>query len=102
MQAQIAHARHYTALDGLRGFAALSVLAFHLGRWLDIPWLGANGGLSVDTFFSLSGYVLALAYEKRVDSLSVIGFATAPLIRVITVILSPPAVTATYAMPSSI
>jgi len=65
MQAQIAHTRHYTALDGLRGFAALSVLAFHLGRWLDIPWLGANGGLSVDTFFSLSGYVVSLSLMRR-------------------------------------
>jgi len=98
MQAQIAHTRHYTALDGLRGFAALSVLAFHLGRWLDIPWLGANGGLSVDTFFSLSGYVLALAYEKRVDSLSVIGFATARLIRVMPMIVLAVAVSATYVL----
>ena len=64
MRTEITHTKHCTTLDGLRGFAALTVLGFHLGRWLDVPWLCANGNLSVDTFFCLSGYVLPLAYGK--------------------------------------
>ncbi len=52
------------SLDGLRGVAALAVVLFHVC----IP-LGAivapNGYLAVDFFFLLSGYVLALAYDKR-------------------------------------
>jgi peptidoglycan/LPS O-acetylase OafA/YrhL len=97
-EALIGRTRHYTALDGVRGFAALSVLAFHLGRWLDIPWLGANGGLSVDTFFTLSGYVLSLAYEKRIDSLTVLGFVAARLIRVMPMIVFAVAVSAPYVL----
>jgi peptidoglycan/LPS O-acetylase OafA/YrhL len=56
---------HYAALDGLRGFAAVSVLLYHVGHWLNAPLLAANAGLAVDFFFCLSGFVLALAYEKR-------------------------------------
>jgi Acyltransferase family len=56
---------HYTALDGLRGFAAISVVLFHIGHWLDAPLLAANSGLAVDFFFCLSGFVLALAYDRR-------------------------------------
>ena len=61
MQSRTANTAHYIALDGVRDLAAVSVLAFHLGRWLDAPWLAINGNLSVDTFFTLSGYALALA-----------------------------------------
>jgi peptidoglycan/LPS O-acetylase OafA/YrhL len=57
--------KHYAALDGLRGFAAVSVVIFHIGHWLDMPSLAANAGLAVDVFFCLSGYVLSLAYGKR-------------------------------------
>jgi peptidoglycan/LPS O-acetylase OafA/YrhL len=38
---------------------------FHIGDWLDMPSLAANAGLAVDVFFCLSGYVLSLAYGKR-------------------------------------
>ena len=57
--------KHYAALDGLRGFAAVSVVIFHIGHWLQVPSLAANAGLAVDLFFCLSGYVLSLAYGKR-------------------------------------
>ena len=41
------------ALDGMRAFAVLGVMAYHGG----IPWLGA-GFLGVDTFFVLSGFLI--------------------------------------------
>ena len=56
---------HYPALDGLRGLAAIAVVLFHLGHWLNIPMLATNSGLAVDFFFCLSGYVLALSYGPR-------------------------------------
>ena len=50
-------------LDGVRGFAALTVLFFHLR----IDGLDAfrRGYLMVDLFFMLSGFVMARAYEPK-------------------------------------
>ena len=56
---------HYAALDGLRGLASVSVVLFHIGHWLNAPFLAADSDLAVDFFFCLSGFVLALAYDKR-------------------------------------
>jgi peptidoglycan/LPS O-acetylase OafA/YrhL len=56
---------HYSSLDGLRGFAAVSVVLFHLGHWLGVPMLATNSYLAVDLFFCLSGFVLPLAYGHR-------------------------------------
>ncbi|HWF78442.1 MAG TPA: acyltransferase [Caulobacteraceae bacterium] len=49
------------ALDGLRGFAALAVMELHATRGA----FPAHGGLAVDLFFLMSGFVLAGAYEPR-------------------------------------
>jgi peptidoglycan/LPS O-acetylase OafA/YrhL len=60
-------ANRYAALDGLRGAAAMVVLLFHVpwtSHLLAVPAL-ANGYLSVDLFFMLSGFVIAAAYEAR-------------------------------------
>lgn len=60
---------HYVILDGLRGVAALMVVAFHLFE----AYSGGNpanqiinhGYLAVDFFFLLSGFVVAYAYDDR-------------------------------------
>lgn len=81
---------HYAALDGVRGFAALSVMVYHLGHWLDVPGLAVNSGLAVDLFFCLSGYVLSLSYGGRMTgagSLSMGQFFRRRLVRLMPVII---------------
>ena len=48
------HRRRVAPLDGLRGVALLAVLAYHLA-----PSAAPGGFLGVETFFVLSGYLLA-------------------------------------------
>ncbi|MGU3329189.1 acyltransferase family protein [Methylobacterium mesophilicum] len=88
--------RHCAALDGIRGISALSVLLFHLGRWLNAPHMAVNGGLSVDTFFTLSGYVLARAYALRLRNMSVAEFMAIRLIRLIPIIVLSILISAPY------
>lgn len=83
--------QHFAALDGLRGFAAVSVLLYHIGHWLNAPRLASNAGLAVDFFFCLSGFVLALAYNKRFRS----GLGAATFMRVRLIRLMPLIVLAT-------
>jgi len=88
---------HYATLDGLRGFAALSVVLFHLGHWLHAPWLAANSHLAVDFFFCLSGFVLPLAYEDRFRiDLSPLQFLRIRLIRLMPLIILATLVSAVY------
>ena len=55
---------HYEILDGLRGVAALLVIAFHVFECFD--WSPApHGYLAVDFFFVLSGFVIGYAYDDR-------------------------------------
>lgn len=76
---------HYVILDGLRGIAALFVVAFHLFE----AYAGNDpqrqiinhGYLAVDFFFLLSGFVVAYAYDDRWDRMSVLGFFKRRLIR---------------------
>lgn len=72
----------YRLLDELRGIAAVIVLVFHIGTRGGGPVLFQNGHLAVDFFFMLSGFVIAEAYERRLQgSMSVGGFAVRRLIR---------------------
>lgn len=58
--------RHYVALDGLRGIAAITVVAHHLQNEVgDHAGVFRAGYLSVDFFFALSGFVIAAAYEGK-------------------------------------
>ncbi len=65
----MAHKDHFIALDGLRGVAALVVIVMHRGRWW-YPQGGflGHGYLAVDFFFLLSGFVIAFAYDSRLQA----------------------------------
>ena len=75
---------HYQILDGLRGVAAVIVVAFHLceahaaSRFTQLI---NHGYLAVDFFFLLSGFVIAYAYDDRWTKMSIGEFFTRRLIR---------------------
>ena len=76
-----AGSRHVVALDGLRGIAALGVVLYHseLGARFG---LFTQGWMAVDFFLCLGGYVIGLAYDKRIVAGMAFGdFARARLIR---------------------
>ena len=76
---------HYEILDGLRGVAALMVVAFHVLE----TYNGGNrfnqiinhGYLAVDFFFLLSGFVVAYAYDDRWGKMTQWDFYKRRLIR---------------------
>ncbi|MGO4381225.1 acyltransferase family protein [Pseudoduganella sp. RAF19] len=76
--------RHYPILDGLRGVAALMVVAFHFfeahaaSRFEQII---NHGYLAVDFFFVLSGFVIGYAYDDRWREMSAMEFFKRRLIR---------------------
>lgn len=75
-------ARHYDALDALRGVAALMVVILHEHDGLAGLPKPYSGYLAVDLFFLLSGFVIASAYDKRLaGGMSVLAFLKVRLIR---------------------
>lgn len=67
-------------LDGLRGVAAMIVVAYHI--FDSDPVNPVNHGyLAVDFFFMLSGYVMGYAYDDRWDTMSFGSFFKRRLIR---------------------
>ena len=48
------HTDYLPGLEGLRAFAVLAVILFHL----DIPGLFSSGFLGVDIFFTVSGFLI--------------------------------------------
>ena len=74
----------YEILDGLRGVAAMIVVAFHL---LETYSKGPayqvlnHGYLAVDFFFILSGFVIGYAYDDRWKRMTVREFVTRRFIR---------------------
>ena len=76
----------FTALDSLRGIAALGVLLHHLPATNGLATLplADAGALFVDVFFVLSGFVIAASYGERLaDGFSVRRFAMLRLGRVV-------------------
>lgn len=71
-----AHA--FVTLDGLRGLAAVAVVLFHTPELFGPGLFPAAGYLAVDFFFTLSGFVLAFAYQARLDK----GLPTGQFLRV--------------------
>lgn len=74
----------YEILDGLRGVAAMLVVAYHL---FETYYHGApeqpinHGYLAVDFFFVLSGFVIGYAYDDRWDKMTTWSFVKRRLIR---------------------
>ena len=76
--------RHFKALDGLRGVAALVVVTFHFMEMAVSDYSKlfiGHGWLAVDFFFCLSGFVIGYAYDDRVGTMGVWEFLKARLIR---------------------
>lgn len=75
---------HYPILDGLRGVAAVMVVAFHIFEAHATNHLDQiinHGYLAVDFFFVLSGFVVGYAYDDRWSKMTVGGFFKRRLIR---------------------
>ena len=76
---------HFPILDGLRGVAALMVVAFHIfeAHNTNPPFdqIINHGYLAVDFFFLLSGYVIGYAYDDRWDTMTIGNFFKRRLIR---------------------
>jgi peptidoglycan/LPS O-acetylase OafA/YrhL len=74
----------YEILDGLRGVAAVMVVAFHICEAHAANPLSQvinHGYLAVDFFFLLSGFVVGYAYDDRWDRMGLRGFFVRRLIR---------------------
>lgn len=74
----------YEILDGLRGVAAMLVVAFHLFEtYSPGPEFQTinHGYLAVDFFFALSGFVIGYAYDDRWDRMTTWQFFKRRLIR---------------------
>lgn len=68
---------HYPILDGLRGVAAVIVVAFHIFEAQSnshYDQIINHGYLAVDFFFVLSGFVIGYAYDDRWGKLTIGGF----------------------------
>lgn len=80
MKERIYTRAHFGLLDAQRGIAAILVAWAHLGPPSALT--PRMAGLCVDLFFILSGFVIPLAYEKRlILGLSVGRFLAARFVR---------------------
>lgn len=74
----------YEILDGLRGVAAMIVVAFHLFETYSPGpehQILNHGYLAVDFFFVLSGFVIGYAYDDRWDRMSTWNYFKRRLVR---------------------
>ncbi len=83
-------ATRFIVLDGLRGVAALVVLFYHLVQQHDLTATAFPfANLAVDFFYMLSGFVVAFAYEQRLQSgaMGFLSFAKVRIVRLYPLIL---------------
>jgi len=76
--------QHFEILDGLRGVAALAVVTFHFMEIVFSDYCKnfiGHGFLAVDFFFCLSGFVIAYAYDDRIEKMGMLEFFKSRLIR---------------------
>ncbi len=77
--------KHYKILDGLRGVAAIIVVAFHILETFTggdhSKQIINHGYLAVDFFFVLSGFVIGYAYDDRWQNMTLGDFFKRRLIR---------------------
>lgn len=75
--------QHFEILDGLRGIAAIAIVVFHFMEMVYPPGENfiAHGFLAVDFFFCLSGFVIAYAYDDRLQKMGIKEFFKSRLIR---------------------
>ncbi|MBC2651677.1 acyltransferase family protein [Novosphingobium aerophilum] len=75
------HAR-LSQLDGLRGFAAVVIMLYHADMVFRTHTPFVRGYLLVDLFFLLSGFVLAVSTEKKLNAgIGAIAFTRARFVR---------------------
>jgi peptidoglycan/LPS O-acetylase OafA/YrhL len=75
---------HYLILDGLRGVAAIMVVAMHIMEshaTSRFDMLLNHGYLAVDFFFLLSGFVIGYAYDDRWGKITIGEFFKRRLVR---------------------
>jgi peptidoglycan/LPS O-acetylase OafA/YrhL len=66
------HTDYLPGLEGLRAFAVLAVILFHL----DIPGLFASGFLGVDIFFTVSGFLITGQLIRQYQTSGTIAIGT--------------------------
>ena len=82
-------AQRYATLDGLRGVAAVVVLCYHTRVFPGSAAIAPHGYLAVDFFFMLSGFVIASAYQEKLEAgFTVADFVTQRVIRLYPVALA--------------
>ncbi|MFC3174741.1 acyltransferase family protein [Novosphingobium bradum] len=80
--ADAAHPGRLSQLDGLRGFAALVIMLYHSALVFRTHGPFVRGYLLVDLFFLLSGFVLAVSTEKKLNAgVGALAFAWARFLR---------------------
>lgn len=76
--------KHFLALDGLRGIAAIGVVLFHFMEIAAPDYRDSfipHSYLAVDFFFCLSGFVIAYAYDGKLETMGKKSFFKRRLIR---------------------
>lgn len=85
MNTSLAPTKHqFEILDGLRGVAAFAVVIFHFMEFIEPDYnknFIAHAYLAVDFFFCLSGFVIAYAYDHKLQTIGLWNFFKRRLIR---------------------